>query len=101
MTGRFMLTPRPVRMSEHADGEADDLPPSTVTVLLDAGQRARVVAHQAGLIALTGKLEVGRQEDSDGRVSWVRLVLDRDAVVDAQGSGAPDTSEKLPSNPSR
>src|SRR5436305_8502261 len=32
--GRFMLTPRPVRMSEHADGDADDLPPATVTVHL-------------------------------------------------------------------
>lgn len=36
--GRFLLTPRPVRMSEHADGEADDLPPATVTVLLDPAQ---------------------------------------------------------------
>ena len=24
--GHFMLTPRPVQMSEHADGDADDLP---------------------------------------------------------------------------
>ena len=24
--GRFLLSPRPVQMSEHADGEADDLP---------------------------------------------------------------------------
>jgi hypothetical protein len=35
--GRFQIVSRPLRMSEHADGEADDLPPATVTVLLDRG----------------------------------------------------------------
>jgi len=49
---RFLLTPRPMRLSEHADGHADDLPPATVLVLLDPGQRNRVVVHQAGAIAL-------------------------------------------------
>jgi hypothetical protein len=79
--GRFLLTPRPVRMSEHADGAADDLPPSTVTVLLDEQQRERVIAYQPGLIALTGRLEVGRGEDAAGRVSWVRLHLEPQAVA--------------------
>ena len=32
--GQFLLTPRPVLMSQHADGEADDLPPATVFVRL-------------------------------------------------------------------
>lgn len=79
--GRFLLTPRPVRMSEHADGEADDLPPATVTVLLDAGQQDRIVPHQDGLLALTGTLQVGRAEGPDGRVSWVRLRLDPQALA--------------------
>ena len=52
--GRFLLTPRPVRMSEHADGEADDLPPSTVTVVLDAAQQDRIVTQQDGLIEVVG-----------------------------------------------
>jgi hypothetical protein len=74
--GRFLLTPRPVRMSEHADGEADDLPPATVTVLLPADQATTRLPHQDGLIELTGRFEVGRDEASDGRVSWFRLYLD-------------------------
>jgi hypothetical protein len=75
-TGRFMLTPLPVRMSEHADGEADDLPPATVTVLLPPDAAQWPVPHQDGLIELTGRLDIGRHEDDDGRVTWLRLVLD-------------------------
>lgn len=89
LAGRFMLTPRPVRMSEHADGDADDLPPATVTVLLDAAQRDRIVAHQSGLVALIGLLTLGREEDSAGRVSWVRLQLDPEALAADRLSAAP------------
>lgn len=85
--GRFLLTPRPVTMAEHADGEADDLPPSTVTVLLPEPQRTRFVAHQPGPIALTGRLEYGPAEDATGRVSWIRLHLAPDALA-AQASAA-------------
>jgi len=73
--GRFLLAPRPLRLSEDADGAADDLPPGVVTVLLAEGQQQRTVVHQPGLLALVGRLQVGRQEDASGRVSWVRLVL--------------------------
>jgi hypothetical protein len=83
--GRFLLTPRPVRLSEHADGDADDLPPTTVTVLLAPSQHERSIPHHPGLIALTGRLELGRAEDATGRVSWLRLQLDPDALSsDAQ-----------------
>ena len=78
--GRFQLTARPVRLSEHADGDADDLPPATVLVLLDASQADQVVPQRDGLIALTGTLAVGRREEADGRVSWVRLQLPADAT---------------------
>jgi len=78
--GRFLLTPRPVQMSQHADGEADDLPPATVFVRLDASQQDWVVAHARGLVEVTGTLEVGRLEEIDGRVSWFRLQLDPQAV---------------------
>lgn len=81
--GRFWLTPRPVRMSEHADGEADDLPAGTVTVLLDPAQRDRLVAHRNGLVSLTGTLSLGRVEDETGRVSWIRLQLPADALSDS------------------
>jgi len=95
LAGRFMLTPRPVRMSEHADGDADDLPPATVTVLLDARQRDRIVAHQSGLIAITGRLTLGREEDASGRVSWVRLQLDPEALAADRLSAAPATATPI------
>lgn len=79
--GRFLFTPRPVAMAEHADGEADDLPASTVTVLLPESQRDRVVAHQPGPLALTGRLEFGPAEDETGRVSWIRLQLPPQALA--------------------
>ena len=78
--GRFMLSPRPVQMSEHADGDADDLPLALATVYLDAEQQDWVVPYTRGLIALTGQLEVGRFEERDGRVSWVRLRLPAQAT---------------------
>ena len=73
--GYFLLTPRPVRLSEHADGEADDLPPTTVLVRLPAGNQARALPHQDGLIELLGTLAMGRAVEADGRVSWVQLQL--------------------------
>lgn len=79
--GQFLFTPRPVTMAEHADGEADDLPASTVTVLLPPDQQDRIVAHVAGPLALTGQLEFGPSEDATGRVSWLRLRLPADALA--------------------
>lgn len=79
--GRFLLTPRPVSMAEHADGEADDLPAATVTVLLDDSQATRIVAHQPGPLALTGRLEYGPVEDETGRISWLRLRLPPEALA--------------------
>jgi hypothetical protein len=79
--GRFLLTPRPVSMAEHADGEADDLPAATVTVVLDDSQSTRFVAHQPGPMALTGRLEYGPVEDETGRVSWLRLRLPPEALA--------------------
>jgi hypothetical protein len=78
--GRFMFTPRPVRMSEQADGDADDLPAAWVMVYLDSQQQDFAIPHQRGLLELQGVLHVGRLEEQDGRVSWVRLQLDADAT---------------------
>ncbi|WP_353203091.1 hypothetical protein [Polynucleobacter sp.] len=78
--GRFLLSPRPVQMSEHADGEADDLPAALVTVYLDASQSDWAVPYTRGLISLTGTIEVGRLEETDGRVSWVRMRITPEAT---------------------
>ena len=78
--GSFLLSPRPVQMTEHADGEADDLPPATVLVELDTAQTDWVVPHVRGLVEISGQLRVGRYEGRDGRISWVRLQLAEDAT---------------------
>ena len=78
--GQFLFTPRPVQMSEHADGDADDLPPATVLVKLSPEQAGWAVPHTRGLIQLQGQLSVGRQEGEDGRVTWVQLQLNPDAT---------------------
>ena len=92
--GRFWLTPRPLRLSEHADGEADDLPPGTVTVLLDPAQRERIVLAHAGEgpMTLRGRLEAGRSEDpASGRVSWLRLQLAPDGLAEAPAAASPSS----------
>ena len=78
--GRFLLSPRPVQMSEHADGEADDLPAALVTVYVDASQSDWAIPYTKGLISLTGTIEVGRLEETDGRVSWVRMRVTPEAT---------------------
>jgi hypothetical protein len=82
--GSFFLTPLPLQMSEHADGDADDLPPSTVTVVMPQVYSRMPLAHTRGLMQLTGVLSVGRAEAADGRVSWVRLLLDLQTVLPAK-----------------
>jgi hypothetical protein len=79
--GRFLVTARPVRLSEDADGEADDLPPATLTVWLDPSQGERIVAHHNGPVVLVGRFALGRAQDAAGRVSWFRLQLDADALA--------------------
>jgi hypothetical protein len=85
--GRFLIAARPVRLSEDADGAADDLPPATLTILLDPSQSDRIIAHQPGPVVLIGRFELGRAEDAAGRVSWFRLQLGTDAIA-AQGSAS-------------
>ena len=89
--GRFFLVPRPLIRSEHADGEADDLPPSTVLVIMPPAERDLVLPPSRGLLQLTGLLQVGRQEHDDGRISWVRLLLEP-----RSGSTAADTTRSTP-----
>jgi hypothetical protein len=76
LSGHFFFTPLPLSMSSHADGDADDLPPSTVLVQLPAADSALPVLSTAGLLKLTGQLQVGRHEMPDGRIVWIRLLLE-------------------------
>ena len=74
--GHFFLTPLPLFMSTDADGEADDLPPAHVLVQMPTVDASVPVLATPGLLQLTGRLQVGRFEMPDGRVVWVRLLLE-------------------------
>lgn len=80
--GRFFLSPAPVSMAEAADGDADDLAASTVTVFLPPTQEKLLPHYLPGRWQLTGTLQVGRLELPDGRVSWFQLRMDAPTQAD-------------------
>ncbi|MFX6296441.1 hypothetical protein ABTF71_19690, partial [Acinetobacter baumannii] len=71
----FILSPLPVSIGGEDESLSDDLPPSAVFVHLQGPAALKVVPNFRGLIHVTGVLNVGAQEEPDGRVSSVRLVL--------------------------
>ena len=73
--GPFILAPLAVSMAEKEDGPADDMPATTLFVHIENGENW-VVPHVPGLLKLIGTLELGNREESDGRVSSIRLKLD-------------------------
>ncbi len=75
IANRFILAHLPVSMSEDEDGLADDLPPNVVFVYVQHSPE-RSLTHLSGLLQFSGTLSVGPQEEVDGRVSNVRLLLD-------------------------
>lgn len=76
----LLFAARPVALSDHADGEADDLPAATVAVMLPTADTPKPPSGR--LLRLTGILHVGRAEHADGRVSWVQLRLDHSAATE-------------------
>jgi hypothetical protein len=78
--GAFILTPRPVQMSEHADGDANDLPASMCLVYLDSSQKSWLVPHIPGPVTVEGLFTFKRSEAADGSVAWFHLQLAADAV---------------------
>jgi hypothetical protein len=76
--GFLILAPLPVSIAEAEDGPADDMPASVAYVHLD-GLADRTLPYMPGLLQFTGTLSVGAREESDGRVSTVRLQLDASA----------------------
>lgn len=100
MAGRIVLTPLPVSLGDEDESLSDDLPASAVFVHLGGAGSRYVVPNLKGLLQLTGTLRVGPQEEPDGHVSTVRLLLD-DAesrrIVRATtpaGARAPQASER-------
>jgi hypothetical protein len=76
IAGLFMLAPLPVSMAEKEDGPADDMPPATLFVHLPDSDKHSVMPYREGLWQLTGTLELGNQEEANGRMSYARLILD-------------------------
>jgi hypothetical protein len=74
--GLFMLAPIPVSMAEKEDGPADDLPPATLFVHSPQADKNKTITYRPGKWQLTGTLELGNQEEANGRVSYTRLILD-------------------------
>jgi hypothetical protein len=74
--GLFMIAQLPVNMAEKEDGPADDMPPATLFVHVPPADKNTVVAYRKGLWELTGTLELGNQEEANGRMSYARLILD-------------------------
>lgn len=94
--GVFMLTPQPVQLAEIADGPADDLPATTVYVYLPVDAQRRMIPYRPGAWQLTGTLELGAQAESNHRVSYARLRIDRQALRPAalhmpQAQGLPSS----------
>jgi hypothetical protein len=71
----LLLAPVPASAHESHYGLAEDLPPTTVRVLLPRNHQP-VTPYTPGLLLLTGRLEVGGRPEADGRHSVVRLHLD-------------------------
>lgn len=73
--GLFMLAPLPVALAEKEDGPADDLPATTLFVHMPDEDAGKAVSFRPGLWELTGTLQVGNQQEANGRVSHTRLIL--------------------------
>jgi hypothetical protein len=72
--GAVYLTRLPVE-AEEGGGGTGDLPPGALRVEVPrlAGEEIEFVP---GAVEVIGTLQVGRAEDEEGRVSWLRVVVD-------------------------
>jgi hypothetical protein len=75
--GFFMLTSLPVNIPEKEDGPSDDLPGATLFVHMPTEDSQKILAYRPGMWDLAGTLQLGAKEEANGRVSYVRLLLDQ------------------------
>ncbi len=80
VAGIFMVTLVPVNIPEKEDGPSDDLPGATVFVHMPAEDTAKILAYRPGMWDLVGTLQLGAKEEANGRISYVRLLLDQTPV---------------------
>lgn len=90
-----MLAAQSVNVAEKADGMADDLPAATLFVRMPAQDATKMLAHRPGLWVLTGTLQLGNEEEANGRTSYVRLIMEqRDIDGAKKNKGNTDKSNK-------
>ena len=82
--GIFMLAARPVNVGEKADGMADDLPAATLYVHMPFRDADKVLTYRPAPWVLTGVLQVGNQEESNSRISFVRLIMEQHDIDSAK-----------------
>ncbi|HEY6529902.1 MAG TPA: hypothetical protein VIZ65_14530 [Cellvibrionaceae bacterium] len=75
--GIFLITSRPANVAEKADGMADDLPAATLAVYMPAEDKDKILSYRPGPWVFTGTLQLGNQEDKNGRISYARLIMDK------------------------
>jgi hypothetical protein len=85
--GIAIVAPYALSTHEGEYGLCDDLPPTSVFVEVPKF-RDIAVPFTPGPLVLTGRLELGPREETDGRVSHIRLFLDSE----------PHTTAKVVSN---
>jgi hypothetical protein len=78
--GLFILAPLPVTLGDEDESFADDLPASVLYVHLTAAEHQGYVQHMPGLLAVRGRLELGPQAETDGRISFVRMQMEGEPV---------------------
>jgi hypothetical protein len=75
--GLFILSSLSVNVAEASDGPADDLPPARLFVHMPKEDADKTLAFRPGPWVLTGTLQLGNQEENNGRTSYARLLLDK------------------------
>ncbi len=74
--GILIVAPLPVVLGDEDESFSDDLPVTALYVHLADADRERGVPWMPGLLSFTGVLQLGAMSEADGRMSFVRLLLD-------------------------
>ena len=74
--GIAVVAALPVVLGGEDESFSDDLPATAIYVHLAEADRDRSVPWMPGLLSFTGVLRLGAMNESDGRMSFVRLQLD-------------------------
>ena len=71
-----IIAPLPVSLGDEDEGLADDLPAAIAYLHSTDVRVAASLAACNHAVRVTGRLELGRQAERDGRISFVRLLAD-------------------------